>query len=279
MQSWGDDYSQYATTMDEPDKFIAGQSEYSVGDWNTSGEPVTIGAYAANIKKFDSNGALVESSKKKVGRYASFSSYGYDFSAQQHSYPDVTTPGHAVLAACNSFAANGRPWATKPYSNQLKNQTAPRDYSYLFMSGTSMATPAAAGIIALWVQAAMDKGKTLTNKDIKDIIAHTSDTDEFTKDDPLRYGAGKMNAYKGLLYVLELPAAIDGLSQHQPEGVSFRLVEARSLPTVPLMARPLASTTCRASAYQRPPCRMVLSALPVSPRASMPYSLADWVQR
>ena len=72
MQSWGDDYSQYATTMDEPDKFIAGQSEYSVGDWNTSGEPVTIGAYAANIKKFDSNGALVESSKEKVGRYVSF---------------------------------------------------------------------------------------------------------------------------------------------------------------------------------------------------------------
>jgi hypothetical protein len=74
-----------------------------------------------------------------------------------------------------------------------------------------MATPAAAGIIALWVQAANDKGKTLTNKDIKDIIAHSSETDDFTKAEPLRYGSGKMNAYKGLLYVLDTYTSIPEL--------------------------------------------------------------------
>jgi hypothetical protein len=83
------------------------------------------------------------------------------------------------------------------------------------MSGTSMSTPAAAGIIALWMQAAQDKGKTLTNQDIKDIIRHSSMTDEFTKANPLRYGAGKINAYKGLLYVLGINTAIPELpSEH-----------------------------------------------------------------
>lgn len=47
-------------------------------------------------------------------------------------------------------------------------------------------------------------GKTLTNTDIKDIIRHSSVTDDFTKANPLRYGAGKIDAYKGLNYVLGL---------------------------------------------------------------------------
>ena len=90
-----------------------------------------------------------------------------------------------------------------------------------------MATPAAAGIIALWLQAAKDKNKTLTNADIKDIIAHSSDTDKFTEKTPARFGSGKINAYKGLLYVLDIATSIKGLSQHQPENVSFRLDGSR----------------------------------------------------
>lgn len=90
-----------------------------------------------------------------------------------------------------------------------------------------MATPAAAGIIALWLQAAKDKNKTLTNADIKDIIANSSDTDQFTEKTPIRFGKGKINAYKGLLYVLGLTTGIEDLSQHQPENVNFRLDGSR----------------------------------------------------
>ena len=227
MQAWSDNYSMYASTMEEPKSLFAGHSEYSIGDWNTSGEPVTIGAYTANIRNLNNNGELVDSKTEHVGKYASFSSYGYDFSAQKRTYPDVVTPGYAVLGADNSFLRGSMKWASRPYSNQFKNQTEPRNYSYVFKSGTSMATPAAAGIIALWVEAAKDKNKTLTNKDVKDIIAHSSDTDEFTQEEPIRYGAGKMNAYKGLLYVLGLSTGIDDLSQHQPEGISFRLTDGK----------------------------------------------------
>jgi len=58
---------------------------------------------------------------------------------------------------------------------------------------------------------------------VKDIILHSSDTDEGTAKAPHRFGAGKINAYRGLLYVLDLSTGIEGLSQQQPENVSFRV--------------------------------------------------------
>ena len=210
MYAWGDYYSLYATSMEKEDIYMPGSSDHSMGDMNTSGEPVSIGAYVANNKK-PYKGVLEEDKDEKVGRYASFSSYGYDLSKERRKYPDVVTPGVSVLAAYNSFGNELGSWITKSYSKQFKGQTEPRTYAYDFMSGTSMATPAAAGVIALWVQAANDKGKTLTNKDIKDIIAHSSETDDFTKAEPLRYGSGKMNAYKGLLYVLDTYTSIPEL--------------------------------------------------------------------
>ena len=42
------------------------------------------------------------------------------------------------------------------------------------------------------------------------------------------YGYGQIDAYNGLLRVLELPDRIPDLSDHQPQGVSFRL-ENRTL--------------------------------------------------
>ena len=88
-----------------------------------------------------------------------------------------------------------------------------------------MSTPASAGIVALWMQAARDKGRKLTSADIKDICAKTSDNDDFTKAKPERFGFGKMNAYKGLLYVLGLydPSGINGISTNQPDNITFRV--------------------------------------------------------
>ena len=48
-------------------------------------------------------------------------------------------------------------------------------------------------------------------------------TDEFTEASPERFGAGKINAYKGLLYVLGIDTKIQDLSREQPRGVSFRV--------------------------------------------------------
>ena len=216
FQGWGDYCSIYGNSMDDENTFKPGTSVNSMGDWNTSGEPVTIGAYATDRTTLnpyypeESNNQLTEDKDEEIGRYASFSSYGRDFSDNPHNYPDVVAPGVAIYAAGNSFKPEAV-YQTAEYTDQFKGQTKPRKYPYSIMGGTSMSTPAAAGVIALWMQAAKDKGKTLTNADVKDIIRHTSVTDDFTKADPLRYGAGKINAYKGLLYVLDIATSIPEL--------------------------------------------------------------------
>jgi len=75
----------------------------------------------------------------------------------------------------------------------------------------------------LWLEAKPD----LTYEQIRVTIAATATKDEFTEADPIRYGHGKIDAYKGLLHVLELSTSIPTLSQHQPKGVNFRMKDGR----------------------------------------------------
>jgi subtilisin family serine protease len=206
--------------------FTEGTSSMSMGDYSTSGKAVTIGAWAAQNKSMDLDGKITTNNQFKVGDIAPFSSYGTDYAG--HKIPDACTPGTNVVAAINSLQTDAgiekdNPMFYVSFTNQYVDQQGRQSYYFAPMSGTSMATPTAAGIVALWVQAAKDKGKTLTNADVKDIILHSSDTDEGTAKAPHRFGAGKINAYRGLLYVLDLSTGIEGLSQQQPENVSFRV--------------------------------------------------------
>ena len=78
-------------------------------------------------------------------------------------------------------------------------------YSYVSMTGTSMACPTVSGIIALWLQA----DPTLTVADVKDILANTCDNDEFTAKNPIRWGYGKINAKKGLDYIQQATGIVE----------------------------------------------------------------------
>ena len=221
IHAWGDPCMLFSRLNHGKLKY--GRNDMSMGDWNTSGEPVTVGAWTANNKVVYDD-VEYEDSSDAIGDISWFSSYGTDRAG--HKHPDVCAPGYDVAAALNSFdpsAENYGVYARKEYTDQFVGQSSAREYVWGWMSGTSMSTPAAAGVVALWMQAAADLGKTLNTRDIKDIIAHSCDTDEATAKDADRFGYGKINAYKGLLYVLGLETAIEGLSQNQPENVTFRV--------------------------------------------------------
>ena len=76
------------------------------------------------------------------------------------------------------------------------------------MSGTSMATPCAAGIVALWLQAAGERGWALSPDDVMEIMGETSVRDDYTEgtlgDGPRTFGGhGKIDALAGIRHILE----------------------------------------------------------------------------
>ena len=158
------------------------------------------------------------------GHLASFSSCGPTLDGRHK--PDVVAPGHNVISCLNSFyrynhddKATYDAVAPKTvYTSKLYGQT----YGVWGMSGTSMSSPVAAGVIALWLQAKPD----LTPEDILGVIERTSrqpEPDFSGTDKNPYYGWGEIDAYAGLLDILGIPSAISSLSRHQPAGVTFRL--------------------------------------------------------
>lgn len=159
------------------------------------------------------------------GHLAAFSSCGPTMNGL--TKPDVVASGHNIVSTLNSF------YRYNHNDNLTYNKVVPlttyisdaygQTYAMWAMSGTSMASPIAAGVIALWLQAKPD----LTPEDIKGVIQRTSHQPEpeFSGTGKNNYyGWGEIDAYAGLLDILGLDTSIPSLSKHQPTGLSFRLV-------------------------------------------------------
>lgn len=157
------------------------------------------------------------------GHLSSFSSCGPTI--DNRIKPDVVAPGHNVLSVYNSFYEPG-PDENVEKKMAYKANAFGKDYAIWTMSGTSMSSPVATGVIALWLQA----NPSLTPEDIKGVIERTSHQPEpeFSGTDKnIYYGWGEIDAYAGLLDILGL-TGIKEISQHQPAGLKFRL-EGRTL--------------------------------------------------
>ena len=157
------------------------------------------------------------------GHLSSFSSCGPTI--DNRIKPDVVAPGHNVLSVYNSFYEPG-PAENVEKKMAYKANAFGKDYAIWTMSGTSMSSPVATGVIALRLQA----NPNLTPEDIKGVIERTSHQPEpeFSGTDKnVYYGWGEIDAYAGLLDILGL-TGIKEISQHQPAGLKFRL-EGRTL--------------------------------------------------
>ena len=185
---------------------------------------ITVGAtgYKSSFRNIDGemNTEVDDLAASQPGRIALFSSQGPTFEGLIK--PDVSAPGVSINAAFNSYVE-----LTDKVRKELTDKVVynGKTYYYIAQSGTSMAAPVVAGTIALWLQAKPD----LTTEEIIDIFSHTCTQPDASLEYPNSiYGYGQIDAYAGMLYILDILSHIPNLSNHQPSKAHFHL-HGRSL--------------------------------------------------
>lgn len=167
--------------------WVAGDAQYSISEPACTESLISVAAYSSSY--FTGGGNLVG------GAAASFTSYGPTL--DERIKPDIAAPGVNVASSISSFTDNDvTAILTVPFQG--------RNYPFARFSGTSMASPAVAGVVALMLEA----DPTLTPAEIKEIIQLTARTDNNTGVIPpggsTRWGMGKVNAYHAIRQALGL---------------------------------------------------------------------------
>lgn len=182
----------------------AGDFTYLTGNLNTDGhqwqygtDDMSTGDEATNPNVISVGSYVTRNGTYPTGDISDFSSYAVEGSGPTgQMHPWITAPGEVIISALNHYVS---------YNNHegpvtVNNTNAP----YGEMSGTSMATPAAAGIVALWMEAAREVGKTMTTSDIREVMKQTAIHDSWTDTGThaSHFGNGKINALAGIEYIL-----------------------------------------------------------------------------
>ena len=173
---------------------------------------ICVGATSYRTYYTDAEGKRHNVRYGENGQWATYSSTGPAMNGLNK--PDVAAPGTNVNSSHNSVYLEQHPTQTGPcIAYSLFNE---RQYPWRNDTGTSMATPVAAGTIALWLEA----NPQLTRDDIMGVLSRTCRQPEADLTYPNgRYGYGEIDAYRGLLDVLGI-TGIKEISQTQAKGVS-----------------------------------------------------------
>ncbi len=189
--------------------YVSGSGEVSISDMATGYNTISVGAYTSRLyyKTLLGNTLSLYGNKAIEKDIAPFSSYGIDLNGRPH--PDVTAPGSSVISSFNSFDTTTTPSIYGCYKLPASNTN--KEYIWGAQDGTSMSTPLVAGSIALWLEA----NPRLSPSDIHSIIKETSYQDDFTASGNLtKWGAGKFDAYSGLLKAIELSGVPNTTSEN-----------------------------------------------------------------
>ncbi|MCR4852950.1 MAG: S8 family serine peptidase [Prevotella sp.] len=204
-----------AYTDIEPD-FEEGEHRYSIYTPGAAPSVICVGSTAHRSSIVNYKGEVRESQNGSNGVRAAFSSIGPTY--DERIKPDVVAPGVNVISSYSSFYFEKSGALTANYDIAHFDWNG-RTYVWNADSGTSMSTPLVSGIIALWLQA----NPELTPDDVRNVLANTCrhhDPDlEYPNNE---YGYGEIDAYAGLLYILDA-SRIDGLSTTQPLDMRFSL--------------------------------------------------------
>ncbi len=234
IDMWENTYCWFGTDLNLSSNsynYCKGNDDCSISDNACIAKAISVGAYVTRNKVTDYEGTTHDWSDEypNIGDHASFSSWqtaGYG--PLGTALPTINAPGARIVAGVNHYhtaSVDDYSYWSDDYISDLvvNSSTSP----YAAMEGTSMATPCAAGIIAQWLQACVEVGKIPTPDYIKEVMAATWDTDQWTAG--AGHGAktfgthGKINAIKGLQYILGVTGgpSIKATTPDLAEEVSF----------------------------------------------------------
>lgn len=187
---------------------------------------ICVGGTACRPVFTNADGERIEQSWGVNGERGNYSSVGPTFDGR--TKPDVMAPGANVVSLMNhDFTDN----TDNPNAKGLKSYTVYKEdidnihYEWTALGGTSMSTPAVAGIIALWLQA----NPHLTPQDVLGVMERTSRScGDYGEKTPWYCGYGMIDAYSGLLDVLGM-TNIEGLSREQSKRWDVRVTTERHL--------------------------------------------------
>ncbi len=251
----------------------AGDTASTVSDMGAGESTLLVGAYVTRNYWYDVNGVgrQYPTSYANPNRIASFSSLGP--MADGRVKPDITAPGLTVATYFSSYdTAYTATGSSSAYTrSKFVSPINGRTYYFAEFSGTSAASPAAAGIVALLLQIK----PTLTPAEIKDLLFQTAIQDTYTGTLPAAgnnvWGHGKINAYgavKKLLQTLSMPRFANGVSGPDvllfpnPASGAFTLQHESANPeNLDIVVYDLMGRAVKSAVWQAP---VGLSMLPVS---------------
>lgn len=170
-----------------------GDKEYGVGAPANVPCVIAVAAHQARQKN-NTTGEFTG-----AGNMANFTSWGPVIGNPDK--PDISAPGQSVMAALSSYTNNTDHTPANTFNFNG------RTYGFCSLSGTSMSSPFVAGVVALMLEA----NPYLTPDQVKSILKETAFHDQYTEaTSPVRYGAGKVDAYQAILRALNY----DGVEQH-----------------------------------------------------------------
>lgn len=192
-------------------KYLEGSAAGSMGENGGSGRrTISVGSYINRKEWIDANKTYRAQNWLTVGEVSGFSSRGPTPDGRMK--PDVSAPGQLVASAVNNKQFAGWMEDYTTFKSQFNGET---QYWTMF-SGTSMAAPHAAGVIALYLQAC----PTLTPEQVRDILRKTATRDALTgADSNNNYGYGRINAFEGV----KAAAAIQRLNRQPLSAATLSL--------------------------------------------------------